>query len=601
MKNLTPDQQAIIATNADIAINAVAGSGKTTTIIEYAAARPPDSKILYIAFNRSVKLEAIRRFKEKGLLNVRVETAHSLAYSFIIRDANYRVKRQGYKIAEIVETLNLPNDGSKHTEYIIANHINKFITYFCNSEKEKVTDLNYLDTITEPQAKMFVGSFYKHIESWTRKMLSMMDKGEIEITHDFYLKKFQLSNPHLEYDYILFDEGQDASVSMLDVFLKQKSIRVIVGDTHQQIYGWRHAVNSMAKTDFPTLDLSVSFRFHQDIANLATSILEWKAHLGRHKTVSITGSGSSTGNQTKATIARTNVGLLVSAITFITDNRQAKHIYFEGNINSYTYAEDGASLYDVLNLSKGRHDRIRDKLIQSMKDIRELEDYVKSTEDIQLGMMIEIVNEYGDEIHELLKTLKRMHTGDEERDKAEMIFSTVHRAKGMEYDIVHLVGDFMTESMLKKTIEEAKREKLPLNIRKLNEEINLIYVAITRTKHQVHIHEALMPAGFPESPYIHITRNISALDRRLMALQDDTHGHEFSSRKSRNRSRGKPHIADKRKPVTKSAQQPWTSEMDEELKQLFESDNPIGAIATHFNRTKGAIITRLRRLDYFND
>jgi superfamily I DNA/RNA helicase len=48
----------------------------------------------------------------------------------------------------------------------------------------------------------------------------------------------------------LFDEGQDASPAMLAIFLKQKGVKVIVGDTHQQIYAWRYAVNSLAKADF---------------------------------------------------------------------------------------------------------------------------------------------------------------------------------------------------------------------------------------------------------------------------------------------------------------------------------------------------------------
>ena len=33
-----------------------------------------------------------------------------------------------------------------------------------------------------------------------------------------------------------------------------------------------------------------------------------------------------------------------------------------------------------------------------------------------------------------------------------MIFSTVHRSKGMEYDAIHIVNDFITEEGLEKTI-----------------------------------------------------------------------------------------------------------------------------------------------------
>ncbi len=60
---LTGEQRAIIHSTGDIRINAVAGSGKTTTIIEYAKARPKSSRILYLAFNKSVKLEAIRKLR----------------------------------------------------------------------------------------------------------------------------------------------------------------------------------------------------------------------------------------------------------------------------------------------------------------------------------------------------------------------------------------------------------------------------------------------------------------------------------------------------------------------------------------------------------
>ena len=52
----------------------------------------------------------------------------------------------------------------------------------------------------------------------------------------------------------------------------------------------------------------------------------------------------------KAVLARTNLGLLVKAIEYVTEKRQVKRLHFEGNINSYTYAADGASLYDVLSL-----------------------------------------------------------------------------------------------------------------------------------------------------------------------------------------------------------------------------------------------------------
>jgi len=68
---LTQEQHDIINSTGNIKINAVAGSGKTTTIIEYANARPKGSKILYLEFNRSVKLEAKKNSKASVLIMYR--------------------------------------------------------------------------------------------------------------------------------------------------------------------------------------------------------------------------------------------------------------------------------------------------------------------------------------------------------------------------------------------------------------------------------------------------------------------------------------------------------------------------------------------------
>lgn len=187
--NLTKEQKAIINSSGDIKINAVAGSGKTTTILEYAKARPKDSRILYLVFNKSVRLEASEKFLKNNLDNVTVETAHSLAYKHIVFNYNYRVRNQDYKTNEIVELLKLQGNSEKHFEFVIANHILKFVAYFCNSDKRKVQELNYLDIVFDENAKKVAKSFYAQIEMHTRLFLAKMDKGEIEITHDFLSKK----------------------------------------------------------------------------------------------------------------------------------------------------------------------------------------------------------------------------------------------------------------------------------------------------------------------------------------------------------------------------------------------------------------------------
>ncbi|MEO6833418.1 MAG: UvrD-helicase domain-containing protein [Chitinophagaceae bacterium] len=583
---LTSEQSDIINSTGNIKINAVAGSGKTTTVIEYAKARPTISKILYLVFNKSVRLEAAKRFAAKALDNVKVETAHSLAYRHIVLQSTYKVRGNGYKTNEIADLLNLQRNDEKHTEFIIANHINKFITYFCNSDKQRVQDLNYLDTVTDSKAKIFVTAHYGYIVSQVRLFLNKMDKGEIEITHDFYLKKFQLSNPILHYDYILFDEGQDASPAMLDVFFKQKAVKVIVGDTHQQIYGWRFAVNSLEKADFKTYHLSTSFRFSQDIANLAMEVLKYKTHFNESQTIPITGKGTGKEIKSKAVLARTNLGLLLKAIEYVTEKKKVEHIYFEGNFNSYAYAEEGASLYDVLNLHNNKRHLIRDKLISAMKDLDELEDYIEKTEDVQLSMMVEIVREYGNRIPEIIKAIKEKHVGNDEKEKAEMIFSTVHRCKGMEYDAVQLVNDFISIEKLEKLKESKKAEEI--NSTKLNEEINLLYVAITRTKNSIHIPETLTPINFPKSTQIHVLNVVNKEEKQRAKTA------EISNRKSETE---KAYSVNQIRTQHKDAYKPWTSDLDNELTTMFREGVNAKDIAKHFGRTNGSIRSRILKLE----
>lgn len=580
---LTDEQYNIINSSGDIKINAVAGSGKTTTIIEYSKSRPSKSKFLYLAFNKSVKSEAEEKFGRLGIDNVKVETAHSLAYKNTVFIYGYNLKSNGYKTHEVAKILNIRKRKERHFELLAANHINRFVNYFSNSSVKKVSQLNYLDIVSDPLAHEFVSKHYDLIEKQTRIFLSKMDNKEIEITHDFYLKKFQLQNPVLNYDYILFDEGQDASPAMLDVFLKQKATKIIVGDTHQQIYSWRYAVNSLEQVNFRTLPLSISFRFPQDIANLAFSILEWKNMLSKVDILKIKGTSSITPNNLTATLSRTNLGLLSKAFEFVSQKGKKQQIYFEGNINSYLYTENGSSLFDVLNLYNHNHEMIKDELIKSFKDFSELEEYVMKTEDTQLSLLIEIVKKYKNELPKLIKLLRDSHV--ENKRDAEMIFSTIHRSKGMEYDIVFLQNDFLTYKKLKRMIE--KKDETPIDQAKLFEEINIIYVAVTRAIKKVYLYKNLLPEFYPHSPNIKliISDNTETDNERKRKL------YEF-----RNNENGKSYSYDNVRKNHFEAYKSWTKEEEERLIKLVKSNISIKEISNLFGRTTGAIISRINKI-----
>jgi superfamily I DNA/RNA helicase len=570
--HLTSEQKAIVKSSGDIKINAVAGSGKTTVLIEYAKAQKSARRILYLAFNRSVRLEAQRRFAEQGVANVEVQTAHSLAYRHVVIPNGYQVA-SGYKNHEIVRLLRIqPAGRDPHSAHIIAGHILKLCSLFCNSVKAKVTELDYYSTLSDEHALHAVERYHEQIEKGARQLLAMMDRKDIPVTHDFYLKKYQLSHPQLRHDVILFDEGQDASPVMLDVFLSQAGRKVIVGDVHQQIYGWRHAINALRKVNFTNYNLGTSFRFNAHIARLAMQCLSWKKLLGESDQVTIEGVGTNAKVKSRATIARTNLALLKSAIDTVQHDRTVKKLYFEGNLNSYTYAGDGASIYDVLNLYLDRKEYIRDPLIGSMSGFAQLEEYAEESDDADLGMLIGIVREYGGEIPSLLKKITAMHVTDEQRENADMIFSTVHRCKGMEYDSVCLADDFITAARIQKLLEKEQEE--PVDRDRLAEEINLAYVAVTRSRNFLDFPDEMFP-GTDKSVFAEKRKKRAA--SKVQALPKTGGG------------------AGSRQKFAK-AYTPWSLNQDEELVIMYRSGMPVKKIAQLFERNPGAIWTRLRKL-----
>jgi F-box protein, helicase, 18 len=194
-----------------------------------------------------------------------------------------------------------------------------------------------------------------------------------------------------------------------------------------------------------------------------------------------------------------------------------------------------------------------------------------------LGMMVEIVKEYGNDIPGLIKELKSKHVGDAEKGQAEMIFSTVHRCKGMEYDWVELANDFITEARLEKLKEE--KEELKASLVRWNEEINLLYVAITRAKALLHIPEALLPKAFPGSKHIHVIKKEKD-KASVHAADSGLNGKGYHETLL----------------AYKNAGNFWTEERDDELRRLFHRGVPVSSIANRFGSRPGAILSRLKKI-----
>jgi F-box protein 18 (helicase) len=101
-----------------------------------------------------------------------------------------------------------------------------------------------------------------------------------------------------------------------------------------------------------------------------------------------------------------------------------------------------------------------------------------------------------------------------------------------------------------------------LMIPKVMEEINLLYVAVTRSKNKIKIHEQMVPKGFPESAQIEVLKVPEITDKQIMKLMRE----DFEIALA-HQAAGKPKGIgfDKIREKHKDAYRPWTIELDEEL------------------------------------
>lgn len=483
---LSDEQRALIAHDGPAVVDACAGAGKTTTLLAYATARP-QQRILYLGYNRSVRQEALQRFRQAGCPHVEVHTIHSLAFRHMGVSRDRLAPAGSYTAADILRYLGLPHYDDER-ELLLAGHIARLFHHFLNSTARSPDELPYPPPALNEAAAVFAQQHLGTIRDATRQLWRKVQSAEIPWTHDAYLKLFALSEPQLAYDTILLDEAQDSNPVTLELLTRQHAHLVAVGDSQQAIYGFRYATNALERLDLPRFYLRQSWRFGPPVATLAENAVALKLPLGTYpKTFSITGCGPKahahpngrTASGPPAVLARTNARLLATALTAITNGVRA--LFFEGGLTSYTFLQNGASLFDLWHLLRGQRTKIRSVFLQRFQSVQHFKDYLAATADRELKLLFDIVLAYRNRLPSVLRELKSREIGDKQR--GELILSTLHKSKGMEYDTVLILDDFIDVSTIAK---ETDTDPPGHRIAELNEEVNMLYTAITRAARAVH-------------------------------------------------------------------------------------------------------------------
>lgn len=468
---LTEEQKSIIFAPEDrIKISALAGSAKSNTLYYYAKERPY-KKILYLVYNKAMKDEAIKMYS--SLDNVEIKTIHGLAYGYV--GNLYRSKLTfNYNAIDVIKDLNL----NWNTEQDIAVKVNEMMKEYLLSDVTTFDELNMYKDESNKEYRPRIISLCEKL--WE---LKKDYHSNIKITHDFYLKCFQMSKKELsdKYDIIMLDECQDASKLILDILMNSKVKGIVmVGDKFQALYSWRKAINIQPLFEGKEYFLTTSFRVSQNIANIANLIIQdvsnekvnMKGFNTKQKIVSKIDK-----NKPYVCLCRTNSYIFSEVIDTI--QHKNKSIYFEGGYKGYKFE----NIKDAFYFQCGHE--TKNPLFSKFKNYNQMEKYLEENEDLELLSITRMVEKYGFQIPELVEKVKRNIVND--KSEADVLFTTIHKSKGMTYSIPVLILDdhfdinkFFWNKFIEKDDDNTKVEDY-------FEEMAIVYVAITRCAGQIEL------------------------------------------------------------------------------------------------------------------
>jgi hypothetical protein len=460
----TDEQRQIITAmdgTGDIAVNALAGTGKTTTLRLISEAVAP-KRGHYVAFNKAIVDDAKSKFSS----NINCVTAHGLAY----RSVGYRFKnrfdspRVSWK--DLASYFDMEGFGFKSPSgshyfepFQMAKYASGAIWGFC---KSTATEIGFehvpvipLVQVSEEVRNNFCTQVISGAQSMWKDLLEV--DGYMKFEHDHYLKMWQLGKPVIPGDIILFDEAQDADPVMLDVVNSQQAQLIYCGDTYQSIYEWRGAKDALSLVHVDERYwLTQSFRFGPEIAEIGNQFLR---RLGAPKEIrGLESIQSKVGKLVRpdAVLCRTNFGAIISLREL---QSQGRNTALMGNVKE-SLLEFTRGCIELKNGRRTGHPELG--LFQNWDEAL---DWARDESEAanNTTMLIRLVESIGAEaMHRTLGLAV-------DEKVADVVITTAHKAKGREWDGVSLAGDF----------------KHPDDMD--SDELRLLYVSVTRAKKHLDI------------------------------------------------------------------------------------------------------------------
>lgn len=473
--------------NGNSVINALAGSGKTSTIVNAVKLIPSTCNALFIAFNKEIVKELEKKLA--GVKNVQVKTLHSLGLLMIRRNLGTNIEIDEYKYRTFIK---------KNIKQLSSADFDKMTTKLIQQYTDNVIQLCDLGRYNLAQCeKDLLQVSARHdipiIDDECNAVLNVMKWGRenttsIDFTDMVWLPYELTLNPiGLQYDYIFIDECQDLNAAQRELFLRcfRRGTRFIaVGDKKQAIYSFAGAdAESFAKLqNLPNttiLPLPISYRCPKKVVNLANQFVDtMECREGAPDGEIVHNVSIKDIHDGDMVLCRTKMPLIKLYMRYL---RMGVKSYVRGQdigLNLLRMVDKTEQIVLNVSLQKdGVFARLYDDLFEErnrlmIKRGMDLEDATLSNQ---------IMNKY-DSIKALEILAEGLTSARDLHDRIENVFaesadgvclSTIHKAKGLEANNVYILCKTLMPSRLATQDWEKEQEQ------------NLMYVAYTRAKYKL--------------------------------------------------------------------------------------------------------------------
>jgi superfamily I DNA/RNA helicase len=515
MGKFTPSKQQkdifkfILDGEKNAVISAVAGSGKTTTLLEALKLIPEDKTILFMAFNKSIAKELRERVPQRK--SIKVMTVHGFGIETIrksIKEPSIDNSKYRKILKDIIQFYKGKNDDVLDV-YKFNKECYRFIESMANTVKNGDIDIDkFVKNVVDLSN---LGRL--HLIDFDTKPIGVNDLNKLADIHSinnedgestvaWYLSKLGLHYqdvvdftdmimfPNIMnlstdvYDYVFIDECQDLNTCQR--LLMEKAIKpdtgrfIAVGDPKQAIYAFAGAdYESYQKLKkIPNtieLPLSVTYRCAEPIVKWVKHLNPLIKHFSKNKTGVVHETFSYKDIQDgDMVLCRNTFPIVALCIKLLSEGKKSYIIGSDIGMSLILMIENCEKKtedFTMINVfSRLYHDK--DKLIEKVMSNHKM---IKSEamEDSQVIIMnekiqaIEVLSEGIGNPHDVIRKIKELFSNDK---KSGICLSNMHKSKGLESERVFIIHQELIPSKYAKLQWQIEQER------------NLEYVAYTRAK-----------------------------------------------------------------------------------------------------------------------